>query len=65
MRHLRELKMMAGLGRTRAERVTERQIRRFRRQRAEQEQAMLLVDKIRQREQGVDGLPPMPFARKK
>ena len=61
MRRLRELQMMAGIIRTRPERIADRQIRRFRRQRAEQEQAMLLVDKIREREQGSQGSKPMPY----
>lgn len=64
MRRLRALQMMAGMGKTRAERVTERQIRRFRRQVAEQEHRMLLADKIKARESGAQGMKPMPFARK-
>ena len=64
MRRLRELQMMAGVTRTRQERATERQLRKFRRQAAELEQAMLLADKIREREQGSVGMKPMPFARK-
>lgn len=64
MRKLRTLQMLAGLTTSRAERVVERQIRRFRRQVAEHEQAMLLVDRIKQREAGADGMRPMPFARK-
>ena len=64
MRRLRELQMMAGVVRTRAERATERQLRKFRRQAAEHEQAMLLADKIREREAGAAGSRPMPFARK-
>jgi len=39
-------------------------IRQFRRERAEAEQKMLLIDKIKEREQGVNGTKPMPFARK-
>jgi hypothetical protein len=54
--------MMAGERRTRAERVTARQIARFRRQQQENEQAMLLIDKIREREKGTEGFRPMPFA---
>lgn len=64
MRKLRTLQMLAGLTTSRAERMAERQIRRFRRQVAEHEQAMLLVDRIKQREAGADGMRPMPFARK-
>lgn len=64
MRRLRALQMMAGLHRTRAERVTERQIRKFRRQVAEQEHRMMLADKIKERESGAQGMKPMPFARK-
>jgi hypothetical protein len=61
MRKLRELEMMAGMRRTRTERVTERQIAKFRRQQAEHEHTMVLVDKIRQREKGEAGFRPMPF----
>ena len=64
MRRLRELQMMAGIRKTRAERTTERQVMRFRRQQNEAEQAMLLIDKIKQREQGAQGEKPMPYARK-
>ena len=64
MRRLRELQMMAGIRKTRAERTTERQIARFRRQQNEAEQAMLLIDKIKQREQGAQGEKPMPYAQR-
>lgn len=64
MRRLRELQMMAGLGRSRAERMAERQIKKFRRQVAERDAAMLLMDKIREREHGAQGMKPMPYARK-
>jgi len=58
----RELEMMAGMRRSRQERVTDRQIQKFRRQQAEHEQTMLLIDKIRERERGTEGFRPMPFA---
>lgn len=64
MRQLRDLQMMAGFRKTPAERRTEREIRSFRRQRALAEQKMLLVDKIREREAGMQGTRPMPYARK-
>lgn len=64
MSRLRMLQMMAGMRRTRAERVAERQIQRFRRQVAQHEQAVMLRDKILQREAGSEGLRPMPYARK-
>jgi len=54
--------MMAGMRRTRAERVAEREVIKFRRAMAEQEQRLLLVDKIREREKGMEGYRPMPFA---
>jgi hypothetical protein len=63
MRNLRILEEMAGMRRTRAERVADRQIQRFRRQQQEAERMMLLVDKVRERERGAEGAPPMPFAR--
>ena len=56
--------MMAGLRKTSAERRTERQIQKFRRQRGIAEQQLLLVDKIREREAGAAGTKPMPFAKK-
>jgi hypothetical protein len=62
MKRLRVLQEMAGLRKTRAERVVERQIRQFRRQRAEHEQALLLADKVRDREKGAEGMRPMPYA---
>jgi hypothetical protein len=58
------LEEMAGLRRSRAERVAERQIQRFRRQQMEAERMMLLVDRVREREAGKEGSVPMPFARK-
>lgn len=61
---LRMMRMMAGLGKSRKERVVERQIQRFRRQMAQHEEQMLLIDKIKQREAGVEGIKPMPHARK-
>ena len=64
MSRLKTLRQMAGLGSNRAERVAARQIRKFRKQMAEHEQAVLLRDKILQREAGADGIKPMPFARK-
>ena len=64
MRRLRELQMMAGMRKTGQERRTERQIRHFRREQAIAEQKMLLVDKIREREEGMQGTKPMPYARK-
>lgn len=64
MRRLRMLQEMAGMRKSRAERVTERQLRHFRRQQAEAEMKMLLIDKIREREQGMQGAKPMPYARK-
>jgi len=65
MRKVRILEEMAGMRRTRAERVAERQVMRFRRQAQEYEQRMMLVDKIREREKGTEGMPPMPFAKGK
>jgi hypothetical protein len=56
------LQEMAGERRTRAERVTARAVAKFRRQQQENEQAMLLIDKIREREKGTEGFRPMPFA---
>jgi len=63
MRRLRELEMMAGQRKTRAERVAEREVIKFRRAMAEQEQRLLLIDKIRERERGAEGFRPMPFHR--
>jgi hypothetical protein len=63
MRNVRLLEEMAGLRRSRAERVAERQIQRFRRQQMEAERMMLLVDKVREREAGKEGSVPMPFAK--
>jgi len=65
MRNMRTLEMMAGMRRTRAERVADRQVQRFRRQQQEAERMMLLVDKVKQREAGTEGAPPMPYARPK
>jgi hypothetical protein len=64
MRNIRILEEMAGMRRTRQERVADRQVTRFRRQMAEREQMMLLVDKVRQRERGDENLPPMPYAKR-
>jgi hypothetical protein len=64
MRRLRELEMMAGMRKTRAERMTERRVAKFRKQVADQERTMLLADKIRERGRGGEGMPPMPYARK-
>lgn len=63
MRNRRALQMMAGLARTPQERRSEREVRRFRKLNSEAEQRRVLVDRIRQREQGVAGERPMPFAR--
>jgi len=63
MRNRKLLRMMAGLTRTPQERRAERGVRRFRKLNAEAEQKMLLVDRIRQREQGEAGAKPMPFVR--
>jgi hypothetical protein len=64
MRRMRELEMMAGMRRTRAERMADRQVAKFRRQKADQERTMLLVDKIREREKGTGDMRPMPYTRK-
>ena len=61
---MRELMQMAGQRRTRAERVTERQIQKFRREVAEAEHRMLLIYQIKQREAGAAGMRPMPLQRK-
>ena len=61
---LRHLRMMAGQGNTPAERRVARQIKKFRREVAQRDQAMLLIDKIKEREAGTEGFKPMPFARK-
>lgn len=56
------MRMMAGELRTPQQRRVDRQIKRFRRDVAERDKEMLLLDKIRQREAGADGFPPMPYA---
>lgn len=53
---------MAGLARTPAERRMAREHRRALKAAAQQEARVLLVDQIRQREQGEAGSKPMPFA---
>jgi hypothetical protein len=63
MRNRRLLQMMAGQVRSPAERRADREVRRFRRLNSEAEQRLLLVDRIRQRELGVAGEKPMPFAK--
>lgn len=61
MRRLRDLQMMAGMRSTPQERRVQREIRHFRRERAIAEQQMMLVDRIKEREQGMQGSKPMPF----
>lgn len=61
MRRLRDLQMMAGMRKTPHERRAEREIRQFRRERSLAEQKMLLVDRIRERESGMQGAKPMPY----
>jgi hypothetical protein len=64
MRRIRELEMMAGMRKTRAERMADRQVTKFRRQKADQERTILLIDKIRERERGTGNAPPMPLDRR-
>lgn len=62
MRNRRMLMQMAGLARTSAERRVMREQRKAMRAAAQLEVKVILVDQIRQREQGVAGMKAMPFA---
>lgn len=58
------LQQMAGLVKTPQERRQERYDRHIKRQGALIEQQMVLVDKIKLREQGDQNTKPMPFAKR-
>ena len=62
MRNRRLLRMMAGEVRTPAERRLAREQRRQAKAAAEMESRVVLVDRIRQREEGKPGFKAMPFA---
>jgi hypothetical protein len=62
MRNRRMLRMMAGEVRSPMERRLQREQRRQHKLAAEMEQRVVLVDKIRQREEGKPGFKAMPFA---
>lgn len=63
MRNRRILLQMAGLQPTPQERVMHRYARKLARADREGKAQLLLVDMIHRREQGEDGLKPMPFAK--
>jgi hypothetical protein len=62
MRHRRLLQEMAGLTAGAGERRARREARRAQRVAREVEERVLLVDRIRRREMGEDGLKPMPLS---
>lgn len=62
MRRRRLLQAMAGLVPSGVERRVAREERRARRLAREAEERVVLIDRIRRREGGEDGLKPMPFA---
>ena len=62
MRRMRMLQTMAGMVKTPYERRQQRETMRLQRLEREHELQMLLVDRIRERENGADGAPPMPLA---
>lgn len=61
MRHRRLMQVMAGLAAGPGERRHAREERRARRLAREVEERVMLADRIRRREQGEEGLKPMPF----
>jgi len=60
----RLLRELAGVLPGREERRQQRIIARGKRYRSEQDELVVLIDKVRQREQGVLGARPMPYAKK-